>query len=39
MAGQWVEAEGGNTTAVQSSRKAIQAMCKKDGKLFHSPKA
>jgi phytoene dehydrogenase-like protein len=34
MAGQWVEAWGGITTAAQSGRKAIQAMCKRDGKRF-----
>lgn len=34
MAGQWVEAWGGITTAAQSGRKAIQAMCKHDGKRF-----
>lgn len=39
MAGQWVEAWGGITTAVQSGRKAIQAMCKNDGKRFSTSKA
>lgn len=39
MAGQWVEAWGGITTAAQSGRKAIQAMCKHDGKLFTTTKA
>ena len=34
MAGQWVEAWGGITTAAQSARKAIQAMCKHDGLPF-----
>jgi len=34
MAGQWVEAWGGITTAVQSGRKAMQLMCKNDGKKF-----
>lgn len=34
MAGQWVEAWGGITTAALSGRKAIQTMCKKDGKEF-----
>lgn len=34
MAGQWVEAWGGITTAVLSGRKAVQAMCKNDGKRF-----
>ncbi len=34
MAGQWVEAWGGITTAAQSGRNAIKAMCKKDGKTF-----
>jgi phytoene dehydrogenase-like protein len=38
-AGQWVEAWGGITTAAQSGRKAIQAMCKQDGKVFTSNKA
>jgi len=32
MAGQWVEAWGGITTAAQSGRKAVQAMCRHDGK-------
>ncbi len=36
MAGQWVEAWGGITTAAQSARKAVQAMCRKDGKSFTS---
>jgi phytoene dehydrogenase-like protein len=39
MAGQWVEAWGGITTAAQSGRKAIQAMCKHDGKKFTAVKA
>lgn len=34
MAGQWVEPWGGITTAARSGRKAIQAMCKHDGKRF-----
>lgn len=34
MAGQWVEAWGGITTAAQSGRKAIQLMCKHDDKKF-----
>lgn len=34
MAGQWVEAWGGITTAAQSARKAVQAMCKHDGLPF-----
>jgi phytoene dehydrogenase-like protein len=38
-AGQWVEAWGGITTAAQSGRKAIQAMCKRDGIVFSSSKA
>ena len=38
MAGQWVEAWGGITTAAQSGRKAIQAMCKRDGKRFSTTK-
>jgi phytoene dehydrogenase-like protein len=36
MAGQWVEAWGGITTAAQSGRKAVQEMCKQDGKQFSS---
>jgi len=32
--GQWVEAWGGITTAVQSGRKAVQTLCKDDGKRF-----
>jgi hypothetical protein len=39
MAGQWVEAWGGITTAAQSGRKAIRAMCKDDGIPFSSSKA
>jgi hypothetical protein len=39
MAGQWVEAWGGITTAAQSGRKAIQAMCKQDGRVFKTTKA
>lgn len=31
MAGQWVEAWGGITTAAQSGRNAVRALCKKDG--------
>jgi phytoene dehydrogenase-like protein len=38
MAGQWVEAWGGITTAAQSGRKAMQAMCKGDGKAFSTTK-
>ena len=34
MAGQWVEAWGGITTAAQSGRKAVKAMCRRDGKPF-----
>jgi len=34
MAGQWVEAWGGITTAAQSGRKAIQALCRADGTRF-----
>ncbi|MBE0698524.1 MAG: hypothetical protein IH586_16530, partial [Anaerolineaceae bacterium] len=33
-AGQWVEAWGGITTAAQSGRKAVQAICKRDGIRF-----
>ncbi|MHB8868558.1 MAG: phytoene desaturase family protein [Thermoleophilia bacterium] len=36
MAGQWVESWGGITTAAQSGRKAVQAMCRKDGVRFAS---
>jgi phytoene dehydrogenase-like protein len=39
MAGQWVEPWGGITTAARSGRKAIQAMCKNDGKQFCTTKA
>ena len=39
MAGQWVEAWGGITTAARSGRKAIQAMCKHDCKRFSTTKA
>ncbi len=39
MAGQWVESWGGITTAAQSGRKVIKAMCKVDGKIFSSTKA
>ncbi|MFZ5643488.1 MAG: phytoene desaturase family protein [Bacillota bacterium] len=39
MAGQWVEAWGGITTAALSGRKAIQAMCKHDRKQFTASKA
>jgi len=39
MAGQWVEAWGGITTAALSGRKAIQAMCKHHGKQFIATKA
>lgn len=38
MAGQWVESWGGITTAAQSGRRAIQAMCKDDGKPFITPR-
>ena len=34
MAGQWVEAWGGITTAAQSGRKVASAICKKDKKRF-----
>lgn len=37
-AGQWVEAWGGITTAAQSGRKAIRAVCKKDGLPFRASK-
>jgi hypothetical protein len=37
-AGQWVEAWGGITTAAQSGRKAIQAMCRLDGVDFCASK-
>jgi phytoene dehydrogenase-like protein len=39
LTGQWVEAWGGITTAAQSGRKVIQAMCKRDGKKFSASKA
>jgi len=39
MAGQWVEAWGGITTAAQSGRKAVQTMCRHDGKQFIAAKA
>lgn len=34
MAGQWVEAWGGITTAAQSGRSAVRALCSKDGARF-----
>jgi len=34
MAGQWVEAWGGITTAAQSGRNAVRALCRKDGARF-----
>ncbi len=34
MAGQWVERWGGITTAAQSGRNAVRALCRKDGVLF-----
>jgi phytoene dehydrogenase-like protein len=34
MAGQWVESWGGITTAAQSGRNAVRALCKKDGVRF-----
>jgi phytoene dehydrogenase-like protein len=34
MAGQWVESWGGITTAAQSGRKAVRAMCRRDGVRF-----
>jgi phytoene dehydrogenase-like protein len=33
-AGQWVESWGGITTAAQSGRNAVRALCKKDGARF-----
>ena len=33
-AGQWVESWGGVTTAAQSGRNAVRALCKKDGARF-----
>ena len=33
-AGQWVESWGGVTTAAQSGRSAVRALCKKDGARF-----
>jgi phytoene dehydrogenase-like protein len=38
FAGQWAESWGGVTTAAQSGRKAIQAICKKDGIPFNTSK-
>ena len=38
VAGQWAEAWGGITTAAQSGRKAIQAICKRDGVIFNTNK-
>jgi phytoene dehydrogenase-like protein len=34
MAGQWVESWGGITTAAQSGRNAVRALCRKDGVPF-----
>lgn len=34
MAGQWVESWGGITTAAQSGRNAVRALCRKDGVRF-----
>jgi phytoene dehydrogenase-like protein len=34
IAGQWVESWGGITTAAQSGRNAVRALCKKDGAAF-----
>ena len=34
QAGQWVESWGGITTAAQSGRNAVRALCKKDGARF-----
>lgn len=36
MCGQWVEPGGGLPTALISGRRAIQALCKEDGKVFGS---
>jgi hypothetical protein len=33
-AGQWVESWGGITTAAQSGRNAVRALCKNDGTRF-----
>jgi len=33
MAGQWVESWGGITTAAQSGRNAVRALCRRDGAL------
>ncbi len=38
VAGQWAEAWGGITTAAQSGRKAIQAICKEDDVPFQTSK-
>jgi phytoene dehydrogenase-like protein len=39
LAGQWVEAWGGITTAAQSGRKAVKLICKKDNIEFFTSKA
>ena len=36
MCGQWVEPGGGLPTSVMSGRRLVQALCKEDGKKFHS---
>ena len=33
-AGQWVESWGGITTAAQSGRNAVRALCRRDGARF-----
>lgn len=38
VTGQWAESWGGITTAAQSGRKTIQAVCKQDGILFRAEK-
>lgn len=38
VTGQWAEAWGGITTAAQSGRKTIQAICKDDGIIFKTSK-
>ena len=39
MAGQWVESWGGITTAAQSGRNAVRALCRKDGARFSDQRA
>jgi phytoene dehydrogenase-like protein len=39
MCGQWVEVGGGLPTGVMSARRLLQAICKEDGKKFHTTAA